>query len=209
MKSQIFTIFILGFLIFSTTGRGYAQNPTEYGYLQIPDTTKWQAQLNDSLVSNSPVNIITLSPGMYSLVLSPKNIKDWRVVSIRQEITIVAGDTLVPELSEIPLDNAVIHDFRINTETHIQSPVIFSDKNRKSNRYFRPVLILTAVTSNWAAFYLKRKADDYYSAYTKTSDLSKIQKNYDRAAQFDVYSTVMLGVSAGTLLTYMYLLLTD
>jgi len=70
-------------------------------------------------------------------------------------------------------------------------------------------LIFSAIAANWFSFYLKRQADDYYKKYRSASDLSKINNSYDKSKQFDTYSSILLGVSAAALSSYIYLTLTE
>lgn len=90
----------------------------------------------------------------------------------------------------------------INIPTHIERPSLFK-------RYLKPGLVVTAITTNWLSFYLKRKADDYYDKYQSSSEVSRINHYYDKTEQFDMYSSVLLGVSTAATASFLYLLLTD
>ena len=82
---------------------------------------------------------------------------------------------------------------------------------KKSGRqkYFKPALLGAAIATNWASFYIKRKADDYYDIYRGTSNRDRMEKYYNKAGDYDVYANIMLGVSAAALTAYFYYLMTD
>jgi len=75
--------------------------------------------------------------------------------------------------------------------------------------YVRRGLLATTIVSNWAAFYLKRQADDYYRQYQRASELGQIKHYYNKTARYDNYATAMLIISGAALTAYLYFLFTD
>ncbi len=97
-------------------------------------------------------------------------------------------------------------DSLIHTNTHS----FFGGLLPKTKRdYTRRGLVVTAILSNWASFYLKRQADNYYGKYQRAASLKNIHHYYDKTAEFDRYSNAMLIVSGVALSAYLYFLFSD
>ncbi len=83
----------------------------------------------------------------------------------------------------------------------------FFSQNRRT--YTRRGTLAAAILANWAAFYLRRQADDYYGKYRHADRLKDINTSYDKTAEFDRYSNAMLVVSGVALSAYLYFLFSD
>jgi len=91
-------------------------------------------------------------------------------------------------------------------------PIVIATKvpsRSRFRKYSKPVLAATAISTNWLSFYLKRKADGYYDKYEGSSNSSKIKHFYDRTEQYDLYSSLMLGVSTAATAAFFYYLISD
>lgn len=99
------------------------------------------------------------------------------------------------------LPDSVIHQKKISFFRD------FFSQNRGT--YTRRGTLAAAILANWAAFYLRRRADDYYGKYRRANRLKDIQTFYDKTAEFDRYSNAMLVVSGVALSTYLYFLFSD
>jgi len=198
--------FILSLIFISTL---YGQNIKQYGFLALPDSGQWQIQIGDSIIYEFNNQIIQLPEGKHSLLIQPINDKNWLTNVQSKDIYIQPAETLAVQLNTRIFDKSFLQkSIHTNLSTKVDFPE-YQGNRSIMKKYARPGLIFTAVAANWASFYLKRKADDYYDIYSRSSSLSKIDKYYDRAASFDVYSSIMLGVSATALTTYLYLIITD
>lgn len=205
MQSRLIVFLISLFLITTLFG----QDIDRSGFLALPDSGNWEIQIGDSLIFNNTNRIIQLPEGDHFLLIQPVNDKNWLTTVQSKEIYINPAETLAVQLNGKVFDKSLLQKPKsTNLKTIIDMPEYKTGHNNK-RKYIRPGLVLTAVAANWTSFYLKRKADDYYEDYRRSSNVSKINKYYDRASSFDVYSSIMLGVSATALTTYLYLLVTD
>ncbi|MGD9486733.1 MAG: hypothetical protein AB7W47_01805 [Calditrichaceae bacterium] len=114
------------------------------------------------------------------------------------------------------LDLSTVNDWplmvRLSPEPSGEPSLVTTSRPKNPNgikRLVKPGLVITAITSNWLSFYLKRIADDHYDSYKSTSNLSDMRRNYNKAKDFDNYSSIALGISAAALSTYLYLLIFD
>ena len=63
---------------------------------------------------------------------------------------------------------------------------VFNFKNVSELRpLIKPGLIFSAIAFNWTSFYLKRRADDYYKDYQRTSVIRRMNNSYKKAALYD------------------------
>lgn len=100
----------------------------------------------------------------------------------------------------------------LQREGDVRQPIVFPSRESRPSlfkRYLKPGLVVTAISANWLSFYLKRQADDYYDRYQTSSDISRINRYYDKTQQYDTISNVLLGVSTAATVSFLYLLLTD
>ena len=179
------------------------------GYVRLQEINGWQVQIDDSLYSVSDSALIGLSPGEHVLKIAPVNAKNWYFTVQSYPIKIYENDTVTVNISHITFQL-----LKQESITHKHIPQIKKDiypKARYSfvNRVVRPGLIVTAIAANWASFYTKRKADEFYRKYQQTSELGKMNYYYDKTAEYDRYASVLLGVSAAALSTYLFFLLTN
>ncbi|MGD9898170.1 MAG: hypothetical protein AB7T22_03485 [Calditrichaceae bacterium] len=165
--------------------------PQAYRLLQSIPGDAGIFAINDSLIGKTPLymneNIIfkkiyLQKKGYFRSDIDLASVDDWPVV-VR----------LTPEKSS---DQSLVTISRMKNPNGIK-------------RLIKPGLVITAITSNWLSFYLKRMADDHYDSYRNTSNLSDMRRNYNKAKDFDNYSSIALGVSAAALSTYLYLLIFD
>jgi len=59
----------------------------------------------------------------------------------------------------------------------------YSPKNKNNQgfkRFVKPGLIVSAIALNWTSFYLKRRADNFYSDYQRTSSIKRMNNYYKK-----------------------------
>jgi hypothetical protein len=177
-------------------------------YISIPDSRLWQITIDDSLPYIASDTVISIVPGKHNLFMQPINNKNWIIDAKSWEIYVQEAETLKV--------NPIIPSFRnsyllqdASDQNKTKKLIVRHKKNTGRQKYIKPALLATAVATNWASFYIKRKADDYYDIYRETSNLERMEKYYNRAGDYDVYANIMLGVSAAALTMYFYYLMTD
>ena len=176
------------------------------GYISLPDTAHWQVTVDDTILLSSEKCTIPVPAGRHELFIQPVNNKNWLIKAQNKEVFVQEAETLrvnptVPKFhSSLLTDGSLDHSKKTPGKQKFRS---------NTQKYFKPAVLATAVAANWASFYVKRKADDYYKIYQKSSDLDKIDKYYNKAADFDAYANILLGVSAAALTVYFYYLMTD
>lgn len=178
------------------------------GYISIPDSGLWQITIDDTLKYIAGDTIISIIPGEHVLEIQPINNKNWMSEAQSWDIFVEDSDTLII--------NPIIPFFRKSyllkgesSQNKTQKLIVTHKMTSHRKKYIKPALLATAVATNWASFYIKRKADDYYDVYRETSNLDRMERYYDKAGDYDVYANIMLGVSAAALTAYFYYLLTD
>ncbi len=177
-------------------------------YISISDSSLWQITIDDSLQYVTRDTVISIIPGKHDIIIQPVNNKNWMTGAQSREIFIQEAETL----KVIPITPSFRSSYLLqNDSDQNKTNTVFVAHKKKSGRqkYVKPALLATAVAANWASFYVKRKADDYYNIYKETSNLDRMEKYYNRAADYDVYANIMLGVSAAALTVYFYYLMTD
>ncbi|MEJ2544764.1 MAG: PQQ-binding-like beta-propeller repeat protein [Calditrichaceae bacterium] len=177
-------------------------------YISIPDSGLWQITIDDSLNYVAGDTVISILPGKHDIEIQPINNKNWMAEAQSWDIFVEDSDTLII--------NPIIPSFKKSyllenesSQNKIKKLMVTRKKKSKRQKYIKPALLATAVATNWASFYIKRKADDYYDIYRESSDLDRMEKYYNRAGDFDAYANIMLGVSAAALTIYFYYLMTD
>ena len=178
------------------------------GYICIPDSGRWNVTIDDTVHFQSNQTLIPVTAGKHSLIIQPVNNKNWMATVLQQEIFIQEADTfmimpLIPKFKSSYLQVNESNQNNVNINFGIQ------DQKLNKRKYFKPGILATAVIANWASFYVKRKADDYYDNYLETSDLSKMEAYYNHSSDYDIYANILLGVSATALTLYFYYLITD
>lgn len=181
------------------------------GVLSLPGGNKWSIRINDSLIISPDNCIIHLPQGRYHILIAPLNQKRWPLLASYHEIDIQNTDTLYLNPNTSVFSKELLLDQSQSTQSGIKElPVMtLSRPSTRVKKYLQPGSLVLAVVSNWASFYLKRRADDYYDNYRRTTNLSKINYYYNQASHYDQYALVMLGVSASALATYFYFQLRD
>jgi hypothetical protein len=196
-------------LLLGLSNNAAAQVEKESGYLFLPDKETWQIQIDDSLINENSFEYLPLPPGKHTLKASPINNKNWSITSQMHQFDIQAAETLRIDLKLQKYKLSQIHDLN---KTSIPVNIQNQYSNKKPSIFkksLKPGLITAAIAANWTSFYLKRRADDYYDKYNATSSISRMNHYYDKSVEFDVYSSIMLGVSVTALSTYIYLLFTE
>jgi len=201
----------LRFLIYVTLFSGsalFARQTAGFVHLAPWPDSLYTATVDDSLPIDAGTIVIPLSPGWHTLRLTPRNTRRWRLFPLVEKFKVPAQDTLFLSLTDrIRMIRPSFPKF-----TQPVRPV----KARfaipfYSRRYhsLQPALIATSVLANWSAFYIKRRADHAYSQYLRTSDLTLMRSKYRKARNLDNVSSVLLGISAAALTSYLFLLIWD
>ena len=81
--------------------------------------------------------------------------------------------------------------------------------NQNQLKWYKEGLVVTSILSSWASFYFKRRADETFAKYQRTSDSRQLVELYSQTERYDTLAEIAIGVSVATLGTYFYLLLTD
>ncbi len=185
---------------------GFCLAQTKTGFVIFSGDEKWVIQLADSLTIDSG-EVISLDEGNYKFKARPQISYSWPTVLVEGTLDIHNTDTLVYRLS---VENSSVKDSlfsqlpnRTDYSKGVYLPAIQKHSKLKTS------LILSALAANWLSFYLKRQADDYYKDYRRASSLAKLNNYYTKTRDFDVYSNIMLGISAAALSSYIYLTLTE
>ncbi len=174
--------------------RGFVALPDSNWVLLTPKARK------DSVLKIAK-SLFALPSGSQKLKIMFLNDKRWNNWSVDTTLHIQPADTLF--LKKLTTVNKIMTPFQI-------IPLHFTqEKSHFLKQSVKPGLATLAVLSNWTSFYLKRKADDYYRDYQRASDLKKINKFYAKTQNFDAFSNIMLGVSAASLSTFLYLMITE
>lgn len=173
------------------------------GFVALPDSN-WillTAKGQKDSIEKVAKNLFAVPTGEQSLKILFLNDKRWNNWAIDTTLHISAADTLFLR----PLSRA-----KRATVSFEMIPLHFErEKPRFLKRSLKPGLAALAVLSNWTSFYLKRKADDSYRDYQRSSDLHKINYYYRRTRTFDTLSNVMLGISVSAVTTFLYLLMSE
>ena len=173
------------------------------GFVALPDSNiivlKSVRQI-DSLKIR-PQSILQLPAGKQRLKLIFLNDRSWNNWAVDTTLNVPAADTLFlhnVHRSQTPMIRFSTVALTPKASGHIQF-----------KHWLKPGLAVATVLSNWASFYLKRRADDYYRLYRHTSDLNKIRSYYAQTKNYDTFSNVMLSVSITSLGGFLYLLITS
>lgn len=177
-------------------------------HISITDSILWKITIDDSLQYITGDTVLSIAPGQHDLFLQPINNRNWMIGAQSREVFVQEAETLKV--------NYLIPSFKIryllqdeSYQNKTNKLLVRHKKRTRQQKYIKPVLLTTAIAANWASFYIKRKADDYYDIYRETSNLDRMEKYYSRAADYDVYANILLGVSAAALTAYFYYLMTD
>ena len=90
-------------------------------------------------------------------------------------------------------------------KTNYFSLTVFSSPRQ----LLKPGLIFSTIAFNWTSFYLNRQADDFYKNYQRTSDISRMNHYYKKAALYDDLAAAVLGLAATSLSAFLYVLWTE
>ncbi len=176
-------------------------------FLLSQDSVVWQVTVADTALTVPPDSLIPLPAGNYLLKLRPINDHLWQRKGFQMRAELYAGDTLKIAAPKVTLPAFPLRSYKINP--HPMRNFWAKVRFRNTRQYSKPVLLSTAVLTNWLAFYLKRKADDNYRKYQQTSGLSEMKNFYDKTRQLDLYSNISLSVSAASLLSFFYLIIEE
>jgi hypothetical protein len=183
-----------------------AQTPDAPGYLILPDSSTWTFIIDDSVITPQNYPVIPVAAGNHSLRLAPRHSRNWLERGSWWEINVQPAETL--RVNPQPAISAAT-PYLPEVQQISRPDAPWNLRRFFSGNDLKPALLATAVVANWAAFALKRQADDYYNRYQKTSDLSRMQNYYSQTKTFDNAASVALGVSITALSAYFYFLLTE
>ncbi len=195
---SVFFLMILGLLPLTS----FSQELNR-GFVAVPDSN-WNLQplstAKDSLQKIS-ARLFAVPSGLQKLRILFLNDKRWNNWAVDTTLHIAPADTIfLSPIARPPLSSPTFSVIPLTTE----------DKSSGLLKHsLKPGLAALAVISNWASFYLKRKADDYYRAYRHSSDIHKLNDYYRKTQTFDTLSNVMLGASVASVTTFLYLLIRE
>ncbi len=202
MKTNRETIGIAAtFFFFLLLGKLILAQEAHRGCVALPDSNVVVIFLSDSSKIFSD-KIISLPAGETKLRLLFKNDHRWNNWAKDTTVKITPSDTLF--LNKFPNHPKFKTAFKY-------IPVLDESKNKATwlKKSLKPGLATLAIACNWGSFYLKRRADDYYRRYRRTSDLTRLNYYYSRTRDFDNFSNVLLTVSVISISVYLYLLIKD
>ncbi|MBN2425329.1 MAG: hypothetical protein JXR46_10180 [Calditrichaceae bacterium] len=197
--------FIMCFILFVQFISG--QTTPDSAYIRINFSSDLILQINDTLVIKNKESIVPVAPGLKRFALRPASNRNWYMVPLYNTVQISSGDTI-----DLTFDNPgfqyEVPSFKVidlKSGMHIGK----EQNGFWSNKMVKPALIASAVTANWASFYMRRQADDFYDEYKKTSDISRLNYYYDKADTYDTYATAALIVSVAATSALLYILIFD
>ena len=179
----------------------------QHGYIHFDANEPWTVSIDDSCTIPSD-SILTLPVGTHALIARPRWDYNWPGTSVRDSLQISAGDTLTFKLRRTAPGMQPPKIGYTPPLQNVRSQFFKRNQPRYSKNLKRGILI-GAIAANWIGFYLKRRADRYYSRYQSANSLSQIRQNYRRSQQFDNISSAFLGLSVSALGTYIYLIFTE
>jgi hypothetical protein len=185
---------------------GFSLAQTKTGFVIFSGDEKWVIQLADSLTIDSG-EVISLDEGNYKFKARPQISYSWPTVLVEGTLEVQDADTLIYRLSVEKSSGGDSLFSQLPKITDYSKGVYIPAIQKHSE--VKTSLILSALAANWLSFYLKRQADDYYKDYRRASSLAKLNNYYTKTRDFDVYSNIMLGISAAALSSYVYLTLTE
>lgn len=136
------------------------------------------------------------------------------LINVQAQIIRTTADSAATDSNQTALETPI---FQISHGQILPDSLVehrdFSALNRMTHslgkKYYRQSLVATTVVANWGAFYLKRRADNYYQQYLKAGNKNQIQKYYREATRYDNYATIALVVSGAALSAYLWFLFND
>jgi len=189
----------------------FAQEKSFPCRLQLPDSHAWQVQIDDSSFVVKNRTSLPVPCGRHYLRLFRVNDRHWQRFLFADSVTFSSADSTLLQLSVRPAlfmpHPFPVARFSLSQPQSKPEHRLFTSLFKKKNR--KPALIVTAVAANWLSFYLKRRADDYYIEYRKSSSPSDMRRYYNTSADFDRYSTVALGISTAALSAFFFFLLSE
>ncbi len=194
-------LLILLFLL--TLGSGLRAQEKPLGFVAAPDSAVrllQAAHQNDSL-KTALQSVLALPAGRHRLKLIFLHDRSWANWAVDTTVNVPVADTLF--LHRIHKALMPLEPFTTVTLKGTRS------KKFRLKHLLKPGLAAVTVASNWASFYLKRRADDFYRTYQKTSDLKKIDAYYHKTRVYDAVSNALLGLSTLSVSAFLYLLISD
>ena len=204
---RIVSIFV--FLFFVSEESLPAFYSPQKGHLYLMEINGWQVQIDDSLYNVRDSVLIELPSGDHILKIAPVNSKNWYFTVHTYPITVYEGDTLKVNISDLTYQLLKQQKFTTRQVPEIKTDIYPKSKTSFLKRIVHPSLIVTAIAANWASFLTKRKADEFYLKYQQTSQLGRMNYYYDKTTEYDRYASILLGISAATLSTYLFFLLIE
>ncbi len=197
-KSRLVILFCL-----LTLSSGLRAQEKSLGFVALPDSAVRLLQpshQSDSL-KTALQSVLALPAGWHRLKLIFLNDRSWANWAVDTTVNVPVADTLF--LHRIHKAFAPSEPFTTITLKGTRS------KKIRLKHLLKPGLAAVTVASNWASFYLKRRADDFYRNYQKTSDLKKIDTYYHKTRVYDAVSNALLGLSTLSVSVFLYLLISD
>lgn len=202
MKFYISVLLILLCAIHFSTG----QVLPDSGYIEIDLPEHLSLQVNDTLIDFKNIQCLPVTPGIQNLALRPSTHRSWYMAPARRSVKVAPGDTV-----SLPFNNT---DFLYEAPppyktVDLKTSIISGERQKgfRLKKMVKPALLVTAVVANWSAFYLRRRADDFYGEYARTSDVSKLNFYYNKASKYDQYASAALGVSVAATSTLLFVLM--
>lgn len=179
----------------------------QHGYIRFDVHEPWAVSIDDSCTIRSD-SVLTLPVGPHVLIARPRWDYNWPGTSVRDSMRISAGDTLTFKLRRT---GPGMQPPKIGYTLPIQNvrSRFFKGNQARYSKNLKRGILIAAIAANWIGFYLKRRADRYYSRYQSANSLSQIRQNYRRSRQFDNISSAFLALSVSAAGTYIYLIFTE
>lgn len=187
-------------LIFALTGFGQEEN----GVLNFKSDEIWVITLNDSLHVLSS-DTLKLHAGTYYIKARPQISYNWPARFISDSLHVYAHKTTTYILNK-KTTQAESSIKPLVTEPLPYEPTFRLIPESEKNTTLKGGLLVTAIAANWLAFYLNREADKSYDKYLNASSSGAINKYWDQAQTLDTATQTLVGISAGALLGYIYLI---
>jgi len=204
-------LFAVLLILLGLTSQLSAQKKSTQCRLNLPDSSAWQLQVDDSSFVVKNRFSVPMPCGRHYMRLFRLNDRNWQRFIFADSVTFSDTDSTLFQLG-IGQFSFMPHPFPV-ARFSLSQPE--SNKERWSftwlfkKEHRKPALIVTAVAANWLSFYLKRRADDYYIHYRKSSNLSDMRRYYATSAVYDRYSAVALGISTAALSAFFYFFLSE
>jgi len=193
----------LFFICLFFSSLAYAQ----HGYLRFDTHEIWNVSLSDTSAFASDT-CLALPPGRYYIAARPQWDNSWPGIILQDSLTVAAGDTIIFALRRTK-KYLKPPDIGNTMPLHMTRPLLMTGTGARFSKNTKRIVLVGAIAANWIGFFLKRRADNYYSKYQSSNTLSEIDKNFHRSRQFDNLSSALLGISLAAFGTYIYMIVSE